>query len=167
MGLSEIADGIEVTERQDERGVATVDETDATVSERLAPYDEELPCSADTAATILKRYTEGASVGAAAGAAGVAPVRAAKTLHLLGESVSPLSPTGEDIVQDWIDGRLSRTEALELTRLGPDEFALAVYIETHEPIEEACAAVEGLLAASHADQSRPLRDAVGDATDLM
>jgi len=167
MGLSDIAAGIEVTERQNDRGVATVDETDATVSERLAPFAEELPCSADTAATILERYTEGASVGAAARAAGVAPVRAAKTLYLLGESVSPLSPTGEEIVRDWLDGHLSRTEALELTRLGPEEFALAVYVETHEPIEAACAAVEGLLAASHADERQPLDDAVGDATDLM
>jgi hypothetical protein len=167
MGLSEIADGIEVTERQEDHGVATVDETDATVAERLTPYAEELPCSAETTATILERYTEGASVGAAARAAGIAPVRAAKTLHLLGESVSPLSATGEEIIQDWLDGHLSRTEALELTRLGPEEFALAVYVETHDPIEEACAAVEGLLAANHADESRPLSDAVGDATDLM
>jgi len=167
MGLSEIADGLEVTESQDERGVATVDETDATVSERLEPFADELPCSAATAATILERYTEGAAVDAAARAAGVAPTRAAKTLHLLGESVSPLTPTTREIMQDWLEGRLSRTEAEELTRLGPEEFALAMYVETHDPIEEACAAVEGLLAANHADDTRPLNDAVGDATDLM
>jgi len=167
MGLSNIAEGLEVTATQEERGVATVDKTDATIAQRLAPFAAELPCDAETAATILERYSEGASIGSAARAAGVAPTRAAKTLSLLGESVSPVSSTGKEIIQDWIAGRLSRTEAVELTRLGSEEFALAVYVETHEPIEGACAAVEGLLAATHADESQPLDDAVGDATDLM
>lgn len=151
MGLSEIAAGIEVTTSQEERGVATVDDTDATLAERLSPFTEELPCSAGTAATVLEQYTAGASIGAASRAAGIAPTTAAKTLHLLGESVSPLGPTGHDILRDWIEGTLSRQDALELTRVGRDEFALAVYIETHEPLEPACAAVAGVLAARHTD----------------
>lgn len=167
MGLSEIADGIEVTDRQDERGVATVDATEASLSERLDPFAEELPCSAEAAATVLEQYSQGKSVGDAGRATGVAPITAAKTLHLLGESVSPLSPMGTEIVRDWIDGHLSRTEALELTQVGEEEFALAVYVETHEPIEEACAAIEGVLAAQHTDQRRPLTETMSDATELL
>ena len=167
MGLSDIADGIEVTDRQDEHGVATVDTTEASLSERLAPFAEKLPCSADAAATVLEQYSQGKSVGDAGRAAGVAPMTAAKTLHLLGESVSPLSPMGKDIVQDWIEGHLSRTEALELTQVGEEEFGLAVYVETHEPIEEACAAIEGVLAARHTDDRRPLAETMSETTDLL
>lgn len=167
MGLSELAEGLEVTESQQERGVATVDTTDADLAERLAPFAGDLPCAPGEAATVLERYAEGASVGVAAHTAGVAPVTAAKTLHLLGESVSPLGPTGRDIVRDWIAGSLSRSEALELTRVGQTEFALATYVETHDPIEEACAAVEGVLAADRLTDESPLADATGDATDLL
>ncbi len=154
MGLSEIADGIEITEHQDDRGVATVDDTDATLAERLAPFESELPCRAEEAATVLDRYSEAVSVESAGQAAGVAPTTAAKTLHLLGEPVSPLGPMGREIVGDYLNGELSRTEALELTRLGENSFALAVYVETHDPIEEACAAIEGVLAARTARRTR-------------
>ena len=167
MGLSELAAGLEVTERQEERGVATVDTTDADLTERLAPYAEELPCAPADAATVLERYAEGASIGVAAHTAGVAPVTAAKTLHLLGESVSPLGPTGRGVVRDWLAGELSRTEALELARVGETEFALATYVETHEPIEAACAAVEGVLAADRLTGESPLADATGDATEFL
>ena len=167
MGLSELAAGLEVTQNQETRGVATVDTTDADLAERLAPFAEELPCSPADAATVLERYAEGASVGAAAHATGVAPVTAAKTLHLLGESVSPLGPTGRKVVCDWIAGDLSRSEALELARVGETEFALAAYIETHEPIEAACAAVEGVLAADRLTDESPLAEATGDATDFL
>jgi hypothetical protein len=167
MGLSELAAGLEVTESQEARGVATVDTTDADLAERLAPFEESLPCAPGEAATVLERYAEGASIGAAAHAAGVAPVTAAKTLHLLGESVSPLGPTGRDIIRDWIAGDLSRSEALELARVGETEFALATYVETHEPIEAACAAVEGVLAADRLTDESPLADATGDATDFL
>ena len=156
MGLSDIAAGIEVTEKQDERGVATVDETDHTVAERLTPYEAELPCTATEAATVIEQYTESASVGEAGRAAGVAPTTAAKTLHLLGESVSPVGPMAREIIQDWIDGNLSRSEALELTRVGEETFALAVYVESHEPIEAACRAIEGVLAARYTTSKRSL-----------
>ena len=151
MGLSEIAAGIEVTDHQEQRSVATVDETDTTLADRLEPFAESLPCSPAEAAAVLERYSEGGSVGASGRTAGVAPTTAAKTLHLLGESVSPLGPTGREIVGDYLDGRLSRSEALELTRVGDESFALAVYVETHEPLEEACEAVEGFLAARHSE----------------
>lgn len=152
MGLSEIAAGIEVTECQEEHGVATVDETDHSLAERLAPFEDELPCSPTAAATVLERYAEGGSVGDAGRAAGIAPTTAAKALHLLGESVSPVGPMGREIIGDWIDGQISRTEALELARVGEDAFALAVYVETHEPIEEACREIEGVLAAQYTEE---------------
>lgn len=167
MGLSDIAAGLEVTHSQEERGVATVDTTDATLAERLAPFEAELPCSAEAAATVLTRYSSGASVGAAGRAAGIAPVTAAKTLHLLGETVQPLGPMAREIVKDWIAGELSRADALELTRAGEVEFALAVYVETHEPLEEACAAVEGVLAARATPNGSPLDDALGETTDVL
>lgn len=146
MGLSDIAAGIEVTAPQEKRGVATVDGTDATLAERLAPFAQGLPCAPAEAATVVERYVAGGSVGAAGRAAGVAPTTAAKTLHLLGENVSPAGPTGREVVRDWIAGELPRTEAVTLSRLGERAFALAAFVETHEPLEEACAAVEGVLA---------------------
>ena len=167
MGLSELAAGLEVTESQDEHGVATVDTTDADLADRLEPFAERLPCTPAEAETVLERYAGGASVGTAAHTAGVAPVTAAKTLHLLGESVSPLGPTGREVVRDWLAGELSRTEALELARVGETEFALATYVETHEPIEAACAAVEGVLAADRLTGESPLADATGDATEFL
>jgi len=152
MGLSDIAAGIEVTERQEHSGVATVDGTDTDLTERLAAFAGELPCEPAAAATVLERYAGGATLECAGHAAGVAPITAAKTLHLLGESVSPLGPTGREVLRDWVAGELSRTEALELTRLGETEFALAAYVETHEPLEAACAAVEGVLAVDRLPQ---------------
>jgi len=139
MGLAEIASGIEVTTEQRHRGVATIDDTGATLEECLEPFGPELPCEPAAAATVLDRYAAGGSVGAAAAAADVAPVTAAKTLHLLGESVAP-------VVRDWIAGEVSRSEAVELARVSETELALAAYVETHEPIEEARAAVAGVLA---------------------
>lgn len=149
MGLSEIAAGIEVTEQQEDRGVATVDDTDKPLAERLEPFEGELPCTSSEAATVLERYAGSASVGDAGRAAGIAPTTAAKTLHLLGESVSPVGPMAREVIQDWIAGRLSRSDALELARVGEETFDLAVYIETHEPIEDACTAIEGVLASQY------------------
>ncbi|SDJ69011.1 hypothetical protein SAMN05216226_107135 [Halovenus aranensis] len=162
MGLADIAAGIEVTDTQDARGVATVDDTDATLAERLEPFASALPCSVTAAATVLERYAACGSVGAAGRAADVAPMTAAKTLYLLGESVSPATPLQRDVLADWHAGDLSRREAIELTGLSETEFALAAYVETHDPIEEACAAVEGVLAGQALDETEPLADAVGD-----
>jgi len=162
MGLQEIAAGLEVTHEQCERGVATVDRTAAPLAERLAPYDDDFPCDAEAAATLVERYAAGGSVGAAARAAGVPPMTAAKTLHRLGETVSPLGPTGRTVVRDWIAGDLTRTEAETLARASPAEFALAAFIETHDPITEARAAVEGELTVG-GDAAAAKRDALGDA----
>jgi hypothetical protein len=165
MGLADIAAGVEVTTEQRDRGVATVDRTDASLAERLAAHEDALPCRAGTAATVLEEYAGGASVGAAARAAGMAPVTAAKTLHLLGESVHPLGPTGREVVRDWLAGDLPRTEAVELARATETEFALAAYVETHDPLPAARDAVEDALAVR--GEADPLEEARPDAVDLL
>lgn len=165
MGLSEIAAGIEVTAEQRERGVALVDRTDASVADRLAPHEGALPCSAGAAATVIERYAGGGSIGDAARSADLAPMTAAKTLHLLGESVSPLTPTGRDVLRDWMRGELSRTEARTLARVSETEFALASYVETHDPLPEARAAVEDALSVTQEED--PLTDTRSEATDLL
>lgn len=134
------------TTRQRERGVAAVDATDGSLADRLAPFAEDLPCTAAGAATVVESYAGGASVGEAAGAASVAPVTAAKALHLLGvEGLCPLSPVARGILTDWLAADLARSEALELTGASEAEFALATFLATHDPIEGARSALEGAL----------------------
>lgn len=147
MGLSDIAQGVEVTTEQRDRGVAAVDCTAATLAERLSNCEAELPTDAETAAAVIERYAAGGSVGQAAAVADLPRVTAAKTLHLVGESVSPLGPNGRNIVRDWIAGDLSRSEARSLTRASGTEFALAAYVETHEPLPAARDAVQGAIDA--------------------
>jgi hypothetical protein len=167
MGLGDIASGLEVTTEQRDRGVATVDRTDDSLAERLAAHAGALPCAPETAATVVEQYASGKSVGGAARAAGTVPTTAAKTLHLLGESVHPLGPTGREVVQDWLAGKLSRTEAVDLARASEAEFALAVYVETHDPLADACAAVEDTLAVRHRTREEPLEDTWSGTADLL
>ncbi|AEM55690.1 hypothetical protein HISP_00360 [Haloarcula hispanica N601] len=164
MTLSDIAAGVEVTTHQRDRGVAAVDETDAPLPERLAPVADDLPCSAATAATVVEAYAAGKSVGDAGRAAGVAPVMAAKTLHLVGEQVSPVGPQGREIIADWLAGDLSRSDAIALADVTEQEFALAVYIETHEPLPAARDAVEGALTTAERD---PLGETMSDIGELL
>jgi 4'-phosphopantetheinyl transferase EntD len=164
MTLSDIAAGVEVTTHQRDRGVAAVDETDASLPERLAPVADDLPCLAATAATVVEAYAAGKSVGDAGRAAGVAPVMAAKTLHLVGEQVSPVGPQGREIIADWLAGDLSRTDAIALAGVTEREFALAVYIETHEPLPAARDAVEGALTTADRD---PLGETMSDVGELL
>lgn len=171
MTLSEIAAGLEVTERQRERGVATIDDTDADLTTRLEPYADELPCDAASAAAVVDAYTAGTAIGECARAAGVAPATAARTLHLLGvEGVSPLAPVGRSVVRDWLAGECSRTEAKALVDAGEPEFALAAFVETHDPIEDAREAVEGALSLD-GDATVEKRDALdgtmSDAEDFL
>jgi hypothetical protein len=137
MGLSDIAAGLEVTTEQRDHGVAAVDETGAPLAERLAEFASELPCSAEAAAALVDAYAEGASIDRAAAVAAMPPTTAAKTLYLLGEPVDPLSPTAKRVLDDWLAGELSRTDARQLMSVGDSEFALGAYIATHEPIEAA------------------------------
>ena len=169
MGLSSIAEGLEVTTEQREQGVATVDRTDAALAERLAPVAEELPCGAAEAATVVERYAGGNSVGDAGAAAGLAPITAAKTLHRFGESVCPVTPVAMDVIDDWLAGEISRSEAKTLTGAGEESFALAVYVATHEPLPAARAAVDGALAAEDAQSKGrgALADTMSDVEDLL
>ncbi|RLM56586.1 hypothetical protein DVK02_08790 [Halobellus sp. Atlit-31R] len=154
MGLSEIAAGLELTTTQVERGVATVDDTDVDLGARLRKFEEELPCTAVAAETVLDAYESGTSVGDAGAAAALAPMTAAKLLHRCGvEGVTPISPTARRVLRDWLDGRLARADALELADADDAEFALAAYVETHEPIPEPAEAVRR-------DRSEPI---TGDA----
>lgn len=181
MALSDIADGLEVTTEQRDRGVASVDATvgdAASLRERLAEYADELPCDAASAAAIVEGHTAGKSVGESAHAAGVPPVTAAKTLHLLGcEGVSPLTPDAHRIVRDWLSADLSRTEAKELAGANETEFALATFVETHDPIPGASDVVTAAF-ARNGDAAVDKRDALagavgdslggtGDANDLL
>lgn len=163
MALSDIAAGLEVTTEQRERGVAAVDRTEASLAERLADVAGDLPCEAEAAATLVEAYAGGASVGDAGRAAGIAPITAAKTLHLFGERVDPLSPTGRDVLEDWLAGRLARTEALELLGVGEREFALATYVATHDPLPEAREAVEGALTTGDATADK--RASLGESVE--
>jgi len=164
MALSDIASGLEITAKQRDRGVAAVDDTDASLAERLSLVAGDLPCSPSAAATVVEAYAAGKSVGDAGRAAGVAPVTAAKTLHLVGEQVSPVGPRGREMVRDWLAGDLSRSDAIALTGVTERAFALAAYVETHEQLPEARDAVEGALATEECD---PLGETMSDVGELL
>lgn len=147
MGLSDIAAGLTVTQRQRERGVATIDDTQSTLADRLAEFESDLPCDAETAADLVDAYAAGSSVGGAAAVAETVPVTAAKTLHLLGTpGITPLSPLGVDILEDYLTGELTRSDAIALSGASSTEFALASYVATHDPIPGAREAVDEALA---------------------
>lgn len=165
MGLSDIAEGIEVTTEQRDPGVARSDRTDASLPERLAPFAEEIPCSAEKAALVVEAYGEGASLGRAAAVAELPKTTAAKTLYLLGEPIDPLTPTARQVLDDWLAGSISRTEAKTLANVGEAEFALGAYVVTHDPIPAAETAVADALALE--DAPDPLSDARGDADDWL
>lgn len=164
MTLSEIAAGLEVTTEQCDRGVATADGTGAPLSEQLSAYAAQLPCSTESAAAIVEAYTEGASVGRAAAVADVPKTTAAKSLYLLGEPIDPLSPTAKRVLDDWLAGEISRTEARTLAGVGEREFALGAYVATHDPIEGAESVVASVSSLTDED---PLSDARSDLSDLF
>ncbi|WP_266079499.1 DUF7858 family protein [Haladaptatus caseinilyticus] len=162
MALSDIAEGLEVTTEQRNRGVATVDDTGRNLGEQLTAFASDLPCDADTAEKILESYSAGISIGETARESGVAPITAAKTLHLLSvDGVSPLGPIGHEIIRDWLSADLSRTEARTLTGANETEFALATFIETHEPIAGSAEVVESVLTPG-GDAAVEKRDALAE-----
>lgn len=165
MALSEIAAGVEVTTEQREHGVATTDETGATLAERLVQFDDQLPCSPETAAEIYTAYVEGAAIDRAAAVAAVPETTAAKTLYLLGEPIDPLTPTATRVFDDWLAGEISRTEAKALVGIGEAEFALCAYVSTHEPIEGAESAIAETVSVP--DSNDPLTEARSDLGDLI
>jgi hypothetical protein len=170
MGLSDIAEGIEVTAEQRERGVPTVDDTERDLRSRLEPHADALPCTPAAAATIVESHAAGTSVGESAREAGVAPMTAAKTLHRCGVAgVTPLSPTARRVLRDWLAGELPRTDALALTDASEAEFALASYVETHDPVPELEEAVEGALtpgASASVTKRDQLAETMSSVVDL-
>jgi len=171
MALSDIAAGLEVTAEQRDYGVATVDDTARDLHERLAPYSETLPCETDAAVTIVESHASGVAVGEIARRAGVAPMTAAKTLHLLGASgISPLSAIGHELIEDWLSANISRSEAFTLSGAGETEFALATFIETHDPLDGAAEVLEGALALdgdAAVEKRDALAETMSDVGDLL
>jgi hypothetical protein len=162
MALSDIAEGVATTRAQQERGVAVVDRTDRSLAEALSPYADDLPCDPGAAATLVREYAAGTSVGDAAAEAGVVPITASKTLFLLGfEGLSPLGPLEREVCRDWLDAELTRTEALELVSGEETAFALGAYIETHEPLPEASEIVQDAR-SNDGDAMVEKRDALAD-----
>ncbi|MFC7097493.1 hypothetical protein [Halobaculum marinum] len=162
MTLSDIAAGIEVTTSQERRGVAAVDDTDGDLATRLAAHADALACTPEAAAVVLRHHARGVSVGESAREANVAPMTAAKVLHRCGiQGISPLAPTARRIVRDWLAGELSRADALELAGCGEAEFALAGYVESHDPIPELADAARGALAEG-TNASVAKRDSLDD-----
>ena len=138
MGLADIAAGLSTTTEQDERGVASVDATDAGLADALAAFAEDLPCEPAAAAAVAEAYVGGAPVDAAGHDADVPPMTAAKTLHRLGfTGLSPVAATGERVLEDYLAGRASRADARGLLSLSDAEFALATYVATHDPVDGA------------------------------
>lgn len=169
MTLADIAADIEVTAEQRDRGVALVDDTDADLPTRLAAFENDLPCDADAAAAVLERHVSGSSIGESARVAGIAPITAAKVLYLLGrEGVNPLGPQAREIVRDWLDAELSRNDAKTLIRASEPEFALAAFIETHDPLDGVQEAIEGVLSPSAATVAKRdhLAETMSDLGDL-
>lgn len=146
MGLSEIAAGLTVTTRQRERGVAIVDDTHESLVDWLEETDSELPCSPETAAALVDAYAGGASVGAAAAVADTVPMTAARTLHRLGTpGITPLSPLAREILDDYLAGALTRSDAIALAGVSEHEFALGAYVATHDPIPGSREVVQAAL----------------------
>ncbi|WP_050033461.1 DUF7858 family protein [Halorubrum halophilum] len=149
MTLSEIADGLEVTASQRDRGVAVADDTETPLVDRLAEHADDLPCTPEATATLVDAYTAGRSVGDAAREAGVTPMTGAKALHRCGvEGVCPLATTRRDVVRDWLDGRIARSEAVALAGGDEADFALATYVETHDSPSAIAEAVDAHVAGS-------------------
>ena len=158
MTLSEIADGLEVTSRQRERGVTVADDTETPLVDRLEPHADDLPCTPAATATLVETYTTGRCIGDAAREAGVTPMTGAKTLHRCGVSgICPLAPSRRGVVRDWLDGRIARSEAVALAGGDESDFALATYVETHEPLSAVADTV-----AARAAGSAPLGESHGE-----
>jgi hypothetical protein len=170
VSLEDIAAGVTVTHEQNDRagGVPEVDATDADLASRLAAGAGALPCTAAGAARMVESYAAGSDVGEAARAAGVAPMTAAKALHRCGVAgVCPLAPAAREVVRDWLDGRLSRADAEALAGADGPEFALAAYVETHDPVPALAAATETALATdpTTAAATRDALEGVGGTAD--
>jgi hypothetical protein len=125
------------------------DDTEASLAERLAAHEADMPCTVEAAAAVLDAHSAGTSVGESAREAGVAPMTAAKGLYRGGVAgVCPLRPTVRDIVADWVAGDIARSAAQELTDASEADFALTACVETHEPIPALSSVADDALGPS-------------------
>ena len=148
MGLSEIAEGLEITTRQHERNIQPVDDTVTDLTARLQTHAESLPCSPETARDVLQVYAQEMTVPRAAEAADVSSVTVTKLLHRCGvDGLSPLSERGTNVLTEWLNGAASRSAILDHETIDEREFALATYLQTHAAIPELEAALRGHLEA--------------------
>lgn len=166
MALSDIASGVKVTTQQRTRGVAAIDATDGDLVDRLTPIADELPCDSTAAATLLELYAAGVSIDDCANAVDLPRMTGAKALHMLGvDGVSPLAPNARNHLRKWIAGEISRTEARHRIDASDAEFALATFVETTEPLEDAQEIVfDHVLSVDSRD---PLVDTRTAAIDLF
>lgn len=161
MSLSDIAEQVEVTTiEQSVREVTTIDVTARPLVDRIAPFSALLPCESSEATTLIEAYIDGKCIEKSSHAAGIAPITGAKTLHLLGEPIAPITPTGRAVVRDWINGECLRTEALSLCGASEPEFNLAVFVEMHDPIPEARGVLAGEFERRNSDVGK--RDELGE-----
>jgi hypothetical protein len=81
-----------------------------------------------------------------------------------------VDPVDREIIKQWINGEIDRTTANRRTDLERSRFALAVYVETHEPLTEDQAAIEPTISLSEniqSDRRRVLNETMADPTDLQ
>jgi|APHM01.1.fsa_nt_gi hypothetical protein len=155
MGLTEIAEGLEITTRQHERTIHPVDDTVTDLSARLQTHAESLPCSPETARDVLQVYAQEMAVPPAAEAADVSSVTVTKLLHRCGvDGLSPLSEKDNEVLADWLNGVESRSAILDDETIDERGFALATYLQTHAAIPELEAAFRGYLDPRHQTRDR-------------
>lgn len=146
MGLTEIAEELEITTRQRERKIQPVDDTVTDLAARLQTHAESLPCSAETARDVLEVYAQEMAVPPAAEAANVSSVTATKLLHRCGvDELSPLSQSETEVLTQWLNGTESRSAILDHETIDERELAVATYLHTHAAIPELEAALRGHL----------------------
>lgn len=171
MSLADIAEGVRSVETQHTRDVAIVDAVNESLADRLEGFASDLPCSPTQADRLARQFGAGESIESCAETVGVTRTNAARTLHLLGfAGVITVDPVDREIIKQWINGEIDRITANRRTDLDKSRFALAVYVETHEPLTETRAAIEPTVSLSEniqTDRRRALDETMADSTDLQ
>ncbi|MGM0605142.1 MAG: hypothetical protein ACQETB_05665 [Halobacteriota archaeon] len=145
MALEDIADGIEVTEKQRPRRLTVVDTGATSLSTILQRRVDDLPADPDTVERIIEAALDGDRPRTIATRLDVAPMVVAKTLHRCGVvDTTPLSAVEARLIRSWLDGHRRWSEVCSLLDVPADDIALARYVLTHPPIEEIESIVNGL-----------------------
>lgn len=171
MPLADIAEGVRSVETQHTRNVALIDAAITSLTDRLEQFASDLPCSPRTASQVARQFKGGDSIEAVAEAVGVTRTDPVRTLDLLGfAGVITVDSVDRTIIRRWIEGTIDRTTAHRRTDLDNSTFALAVYVETHETLAEAGAAIEPTVSPSeriHSDRRHALNETMADLADLQ